>query len=129
MGEPMTRGAAHELAVQMFKGALTSEDETITVGTSAGEVAPNDPERVLLLLVNLGTTSIFIAPTTEVSSSRGITLQADGGALILKAGEDGDLVSRELHGIANAANQSLYRVVIRRFVLADLQRAGVMPRG
>jgi len=81
----------------------TTNPVTATVATTVTQVARNNPKRVELLLVNLSANRGFIYFDTQVSTTRGIPVGADGGFVQLSWEEDGELVIREVWAI----NQNL----------------------
>lgn len=75
---------------------------TTTVGTTPTELWRNNPDRITLLFINLGATSVYLNVDANVSSTNGIFLAAGGGSVILLAEEDGELVGFPWYGISSA---------------------------
>jgi hypothetical protein len=111
------RGAVYNLAVARFGGAFVEEDAELTLTTTVAEAAPNDPERVVLALVNLGAVPLYVAPFRSVTTTRGIALSPSGGALILSADTDLTLTSREWFAISTQTGHTAFRLTLRRFSL------------
>lgn len=85
------------------------------VGTTPVQIAPNDPKRVGITVINLSSSTLYVAFSNLVSSSRGILLTQNGGSLNLVPEHDFDLVGWEMWAVAGAANSDLYviEVVLR----------------
>ena|SRR3990167_2572849 len=111
----MSRGAVLDFISRELGGYVEVLEATLSVGVSAGEVAGGDGERVGLVLVNLSTATIWVAPTPAVSSSRGIQIGSSWGYLVLNVRDDMILPSLQWYAVASAAASSLYVVRVRRF--------------
>lgn len=71
-------------------------------------IARNNPGRLALIIINLGTAAVFVAPQGAASSTRGIQLGASGGSVSMNWRDDGALPSLEWHGQSGTDNQSLF---------------------
>lgn len=111
-------GAVAKFLADRFGGVMRELEAETTVGVTAVSVAPRDPERMSLTLANLGTTSIVVAPFASVTLLRGIRLISGGGTVSLNVEEDGHLPSLEWFGIGDAAGGAIYRLEVRRDVMA-----------
>lgn len=121
------RGAAWELTASKYRGTTQEDEAVVTVSAAVTEAAAPDPERVLLVLVNLGTVPIFVAPVNTVSSTRGIALSANGGAVTINADDDSTMVSRGWFAISTQAGQTLYRLSVRRITRLGMADRGIGP--
>lgn len=83
-----------------------------SLGTSAATVLRNDPRRVAATIINLGAVAVYLSPTNDVSSTKGIRLAPNGGQLTLNWEEDFDVVAWEWFGIADAAATSVYTLEV-----------------
>ena len=111
----MTRGAVLDFIDREFGGQYEVLEATVSVGTSAVEIAGGDGGRVVLVLVNLSANAIYVAPTPQVGASHGIYLGGNGGALTLGVRDDLILPSLQWYALANQAASSLYVVRVRQF--------------
>lgn len=87
-------------------GVKTSYAEnpiTATVLTTVTRLLGNNPNRLSFLIVNMGSSAIYVSPQSSVSSSRGIVLGANGGFLSQIWSEDFDMVGFEWYSIASAS--------------------------
>jgi len=109
-----TRGAAAQLSERQFGGRIVELETNPVVGTDAAEYLGADPERVLLLIVNLSSSLVMIGFRNDVSLNNGIRLGANGGSLRLDALEDGTLVTRQIWAVADAAASQTYALRLRR---------------
>ena len=117
MGEPF--GAVGVHLQRFFGGRTAEEDAEITVGTTVVQIANRDPERVSLIFVNLGVSSIFIGPFTTPSTTRGIRLGPSGGTVAFDVFEDAHLPSLQWFGIGDLAGGTLFRLSARRDVIIE----------
>lgn len=82
------------------------------IETAITKVIPNNPNRLGFIFMNLGATSIYLAPHTDPSATNGIFLGASGGTLTLKWDEDFDLVGYSWYGIAIAVASECYSLEV-----------------
>lgn len=116
-------GAALQYAVREFGGLVTETDLSVSVGTSITRLVENDPDRVMLILVNLGSVPIYLQPGNTPSSSNGISLGQNGGNLIVNARDDGTLPTREWYGVSPGSASDCYVLSLRRFAVAQISKA------
>lgn len=117
-------GATLQYAEIEFGGPVTETDKTVSVDTAATRIVGSNPDRVMLLFVNLGSTPVNIAPANDPSTSKGITLSQNGGSIVTIVRDDGTLPSREWYGIATSAASNVYVVELARFALNAAPRPG-----
>jgi len=79
-----------------------------TVGTTAAMIARNNPDRFAIIIINLSANTLYVAFDSEVSSTKGIRLGANGGSYTLIAEEDLELTAHELWAIATGINSAIY---------------------
>jgi hypothetical protein len=113
-GQSWLPGSAAQIAASRFLGITSSEETEITAGTTQSTIAPADPERVVLSIVNLSSGVAYVALSPAVSATRGIALAANGGSITITADDDGELVTRAWYALATLASSPLYRIVVRR---------------
>ena len=78
------------------------------------QVFGNDPERVFVLLVNLSANTIYVSFDTNVSSTNGILLAANGGSLEMDVRSDLIFPIRAIYALAAGAGSMLYVLTMRR---------------
>lgn len=71
----------------------------------------NNPNRLAFVVVNLSSNTIFIAPARDVSTTKGIRLNANGGAATALYDEDFHMVGWEWFGVADVAGPSTIYVL------------------
>ncbi len=83
---------------------------TSSVGTTVGQLLRNDPGRVAFLIVNLGGFNIFAVPQDAgaPSATKGILIQPNGGALVAKWDDDGEVTAWEWLAIAIGGASAVY---------------------
>jgi len=72
---------------------------TDTVATTPTLILRNNPDRIFWLIVNLSTYDGYAGWDTQVSSSRGLLIPANGGYASASIEEDGELVIHEVRAI------------------------------
>lgn len=82
------------------------------VGTTPAKIVPNDPKRLGLTVINLSSSTLYVAFSNLVSSNRGILLTQNGGSINLVPEHDFDLLGFEMWAVAGAANSDLYVVEV-----------------
>lgn len=88
---------------ERFKSRSDSVPDTVTVNTTVTEILQNDPDCFSWLLVNLSQNRGFLWFDREVSTSRGIPIEASGGVVTTFWEEDGELTTRAVFGICEVA--------------------------
>lgn len=108
MANPIT--SLHDLIVQEFGVSVHDETNPITdsVGIVATKICNNNPRRVSLTVINLGSNPLFLAPDNDVSIAKGIYVGANGGSMALDWRTDMEIIAHEWWGIAPAGADSVY---------------------
>lgn len=111
---PLKTVKLYELLRSYFGVATSSQesDPTLTVGTSVSQILPNNPNRLGLLFVNNGTSTVFLKTRNTVALNSGIYLYPGGGAFSLRWDIDFELVASSWYGICALANNSIYTLEI-----------------
>ena len=78
-----------------------------TVGVGVTRIANNNPDRFELVVVNYDAVLMRLAPTIEVSATRGIPLDPAGGFAVITATDDGEQVGYEWY-IYSAGGGTIY---------------------
>lgn len=71
-------------------------------------IARNNPGRISLTVVNLGTDKVYLRPQGIASATVGIELDSGGGSLSLNWRDDGTLPTLEWHAMSPTDNQNLF---------------------
>jgi len=95
-----------------FKTKPRINPVTNTVNTTATKILNNNPDRIFWLVVNLSSNKGYVGWDSEVSSSRGIPIAANGGYVSASIEEDGELVIHEVHAVNENAAGTYYIVEI-----------------
>lgn len=82
------------------------------VETVATKLADNNPNRLALIVINLGTTAMYIGLDSEVSAEKGIYVGANGGSLALIWNEDFDMVAWEWFAVAITSANKVYVIEV-----------------
>tara|TARA_R110000824_G_scaffold89382_3_gene219187 strand:- start:2625 stop:3002 length:378 start_codon:yes stop_codon:yes gene_type:complete len=116
-------GAAAEFLRDRYKGELTEDETSVTVGTAVSTISGANPDRLGLLLLNLSSNTIYVSIDNSVSATNGIRLGANGGSVALNVTDDGMIQTRTWYGLATGAGSSMYILELSRFI-ADRQLPG-----
>jgi hypothetical protein len=116
-------GAAAEFLRERYKGELTEDETSVTVGTAVSTVIGSNPDRLGLLILNLSSNTVYVSIDNSVSATNGIRLGANGGSVALNVTDDGMIQTRTWYGLATGAGSSVYVLDLTRFI-ADRQIPG-----
>jgi len=111
-------GAAQAYVEGEFGGPVTEKD--VTKALSAGvitKLVDNNPDRLGLTIINLGSGDAYTAFNNEPSDTNGIYLAQTGGFLSMDVRNDQMLPCREWYAIAPTAITTLYIIEIFRYAL------------
>jgi hypothetical protein len=81
---------------------------TATVATSPTRILAGNPNRLSAVIVNLGTTSVYVGPHNDVSSTKGIYIVNNGGYVSMSFETDFELVSEPWWAISITSTGALY---------------------
>ena len=87
---------------------------TDTVKTTSTEILKNNPDRVFWLAVNLSDNEGYLALSRDVSASKGIRLDANGGFVSMSADVDGEAVAYAVYAINITAQGTWYILEIEK---------------
>jgi len=80
----------------------------IDVTTTVTQIVHGNPDRLSIIVVNLGANDVYVAFDREVSTTRGILLTANGGFLSMNVDEDMELVGYPIYGVTAAGTSRVY---------------------
>lgn len=95
---------------------LVKNELGITVGVSENPITPTipantvtrilprNPRRVALTMINLGNSSVYIAPSEDVSTSKGILLTQVGGSISLTWKDDLTIVAEPWYAFSSGGS-------------------------
>ena len=112
-------GLVAEFLKREYNGVFAETIAVDSVGIIPAPLFGNDPERGLILLVNLSVNTIYIGYDPQVSSSRGITLGANGGSYSVNIRDDFHLPSMAHYAIATGVGSNIFRVTTRRIAVSE----------
>lgn len=116
-------GAAAEFLRERYKGELTEDETSVSVGTAVSTIIGGNADRLGLLILNLSNNTVFVSIDNSVSATNGIRLGANGGSVALNVTDDGMIQTRTWYGLATGAGSSVYVLDLTRFI-ADRQLPG-----
>ena len=74
--------------------------DTVSVGTSTTEIVPRRPSRNYLLIINDGTTTMYLGIGEDAVLNEGIRLNANGGSYQMTP-DGGNMSHRAINGIVS----------------------------
>lgn len=77
--------------------------EVSALATAVTTLAKNNPDRLMLVVVNVDDTDLYIGCWPDVTATKGIFLAKSGGSVSLVADEDGEMVGYEWFTYNSAA--------------------------
>ena len=114
---PMVRtGAAREYVNAHFGGPTYEVESNPTISTTVSILAKANPDRVGLVIFNLGANDVFFAFNNAVSITNGVKIANSGAGVSLDVTEDFTLVAREFDAISAAATSACYVLEIIRLL-------------
>jgi hypothetical protein len=90
------------------KTRVNENPVTNSVGTSFVEILRNNPDRLAFIVVNLSANEVYLGLERDVSASKGIRLNANGGILSMTFKEDLATVGRAIFALASGAGSTIY---------------------
>lgn len=107
-------GALGRFVEAKFGTPTTYNDTPLanSVGVTAVQIWRNNPDRLMLCIVNLSANVIYVNVGPDVSSTNGWRLGANGGAVIFTAEEDAELVGYPFWVVASGAGSAVFSAEI-----------------
>jgi hypothetical protein len=99
-----------DLLLERFKVRTRAVEnpKRTSVGTTAVEILANNPNRLGWVIVNLSANTLYLAFKDDVSSTKGIRLEASGGSASMIWDEDFQAVGWAIWGVASGADSAIY---------------------
>lgn len=101
-------GAALDLIVKEFGGAVSEQETTQATGAAFAEAVKNDANAVALTFINFGAFTIFLSLRPDQAASTGIILTPNGGTVSLNLRDDFTLAARAWFASSPGGASSLY---------------------
>lgn len=111
-------GPARDYLQKKFGGLFEELESSPVAGVAATSIIPNNPNRLGVVVVNLGANVVYLALSTAPSSTNGIAVAANGGSLSLTVDEDFTHVTRQLNAVSPAGNSQLYVLELVRDLMS-----------
>lgn len=102
-------GALSDYMLKIWGVRTRSIENPVTDAAGAGvtKILNNNPDRFEVVIVNHDAVLMRVAPSPDVSEEYGIPLDPEGGAAVITADDDGELVGYEWF-IYSAAGGTIY---------------------
>lgn len=85
-----------------------AQPKSIAVATSLTTILKNNPNRLAVIIINVGANNSYIGFDQNVSSTNGIFLAANGGSLSINYQQDLTLSQYEMNAISITAPSTFY---------------------
>lgn len=96
---------------------------TDTVTNSSTEILPVDPSRIAFTIINMSSDIIYLSPSFDPSSDKGILLQSNGGFWSVNFKDDLTLVTRSIHAISSGTSSKIY--VIETSIMPENKKTNI----
>lgn len=116
-------GAARAFTEAALGGPCTEIETNPTIQATVTNVVNNSPDRVGLVIINLGANDVYIAMNAGVSNTNGLKLPANGGSVSMNVRDDFVIPSRQWFGIANGGASTIYCLEEVRTIYTPPQEA------
>lgn len=113
MASPRRTSAVSDLDIARFGGPTVSAERDVLLGTAEVELVKPNPDRVMLIIANNGSTALNVSTLSPVTIARGLPV-GSGNLLVMTAFDDGELVGRRLYAIAAQASTPVTIIEIER---------------
>jgi len=91
-------------------GEVLEQDSSPLVSSTTVQILANNPDRMGLVMMNLGTGDMFVSFNPNVSTQLGIKLAANGGFISMKLRDDFTMITRAYYAISPSVNGNIYIV-------------------
>jgi hypothetical protein len=91
-----------EVSYKLFGKVSRVKSTQVTCNIKTGVLVPHNPNRISMILSNNSDTDIRIGFNSDVSSTNGLLLAANGGTFKMKVRDDGEMVIHELYAKCGA---------------------------
>lgn len=95
-------GAAAKFVAATYGGNFRVRQAVVPVGVASVPAAPNDPDRVALILLNLGATTITVSFQPTAVPGEGILLLDNGSVYSVNVRDDA-IMPAWLHNVVSSA--------------------------
>jgi len=99
-----------DLLLERFKVRTRAIEnpKTTSIGTTATQILANNPNRLAWVVINLSSNIIYLAFGSDVASTKGIRLEANGGSAVMIWDEDFQATAWAIWGVASGASSAIY---------------------
>lgn len=114
-------GAAANYASLKYGGPVAEKHGVESIGTTAEQLFGNDPDRLAVIVINMGTSLVYAGPDQGVGAANGIYIGANGGSMILQVEPDLILPTITWWFVAEGVASNVFWQQVRRFSSSDLE--------
>jgi hypothetical protein len=108
-------GAAQAYVEAEFGGPVDILQTVVATGAAASRILQNNPERLSVTFFNLGANDVYLLFDDSVSATKGIALQASGGAVNMTVRDDQMLPTREWWVISPSGASTVIAISTQRY--------------
>jgi len=108
MSERYAGSRTFEIASARFQAPNRMVERTVAVGTTVATVLPENPRRLMWVIMNRATNAGAIGFTPGVSFADGLLLGADGSSVSMSVDEDGEAVGYAVYGLLSSGSGTFY---------------------
>lgn len=108
-------GAVYEYLAKLYDGVVAPRESIVNVATTRTNIVGNNPDRVELVLVNIGAESTFVYTTSQnLASGAGIRLGPAGGQMAVNIVHDSILPTMNWFGRSTVAANDIFVLEVIR---------------
>lgn len=111
------KAALHAYIESVVGGAFNVQTSQVTLGAAATRVLQANFERMAAVIINISAVDIYVLMNNGVSSTNGIKLGANGGALTLSANPDLAMVGWDWWAIPASATPTITVIETIRYAV------------
>lgn len=82
--------------------------DNTSIGVTSARIAPKNPTRVALIVMNLSANDVYVRPTRDATTSAGVLLKPNGGSFVTVLDEDLVLPTFDWFAVASGASSTIY---------------------
>jgi len=103
-------GSVYDLISREYGVDVATEENSASsvIGVSSLIIAPNNPRRLGLTIVNLSANTLYVRPQGAAAATIGIRLDANGGSVTMNFKDDQHLPSLEWQAVATGGGSQIY---------------------
>lgn len=105
----------HRYIDAAYGGNFLVKNTDISVGLTSTQLAPNNYDRLSLVISNYGANDIYVWPGELPAGAQGIHIASGGGVMTLTAKDDLVLVGYDWHGVGKTGTSTALVIAVNQY--------------